>query len=57
MPHSMMIMFRAFNGERIQPERECWLAAAPLCVLVFYPITIFGNLMVSNSLAVELLFN
>ena len=40
------MMFRVFNGEHFQPETECWLAAGPICVIVNYPITIFGNFLV-----------
>lgn len=41
------MMFRVFNGERVQPEKECWMASGPLCTVVFYPITIFGNFLVN----------
>lgn len=55
VPHSILILFRTFNGERIQPETECWLVAGPLCIIVFYPITIFGNLMILNMVLAVLL--
>jgi hypothetical protein len=41
------MMFRVFNGEHFQPETECWLAVGPICVIVNYPITIFGNFLVN----------
>lgn len=55
VPHAILILFRTFNGERIQPETECWLVAGPLCIIVFYPITIFGNLMILNMVLAVLL--
>ncbi|CAF0755497.1 unnamed protein product [Brachionus calyciflorus] len=55
VPHALLVVFRALNGERIQPETECWLVAGPLCIIVFYPITIFGNFMILNLILAVLL--
>ncbi len=41
------MIFRVLCGECIEPLIECWTAAGPTCVALYYPTVLFGNFLVS----------
>lgn len=46
--NSLLSILRVLCGEAVRPLRECWVAAGPLCLVLIYPTTLFGNFIVSS---------
>ena len=44
--NSLLLIFRIICGECIQPLTECWVAAGPSCIAIFYLTVLFGNFLV-----------
>jgi hypothetical protein len=44
--NSLLLIFRIICGDCFQPLTECWIAAGPSCIAIFYVTVLFGNFLV-----------
>ena len=56
--NALLLVFRIICGECIQPLTECWVAAGPSCIGIFYLTVLFGNFLVcAKHFAVLIILN